>query len=385
MIGIDCLLTGLDKHLFIDNGKTSLLDERPASCDWVGLAQDHSDPGCVLTLLELEGKTLDTATPTRFDKISELLGKRDPWALIHPSRRLWWGIDKLKEATALIEAGDRSYHRDVFVPSTEIFKRLTSWRVEPSIADMDDPMAPSCLSDDGWVAPPMYNRFGTRTGRLTVVGGPRVLTVRQTTRERFVAVDADHLMVSFDFSSLEARVALGLAGKDVAVDVDPYVAIAKLMRIDDRDAAKSATFAALYSDPTDASQRDPRVSTVRRIFKLGEEFGRLKRSMDAGVAVRNLYGRVIPEVTEATLYNNYVQSTGCDVTLLGFCQLERGLSLLGVKPHFLLHDALFASVPVKHLKEAACLAALGVSVSRFKTPFPIKASTTAGRPILKIR
>jgi hypothetical protein len=382
MIGIDRTLTGLDKHLFIDGGKTSLLDERPVSSDWVGLEQDHADLGCVLTLLELEGRTLDTTAPARFDKVSELLGKRDPWALVHPSRRLWWGIDKLKEASALVDSGDRSYHRDVFVPSTEIFKRLTPWRVNPSIVDTDDPMAASCWFEDGWAAPPTYNRFGTRTGRLTVVGGPRVLTVRQATRERFVAVDVDHLMVSFDFSSLEARVALGLAGKEVPVDVDPYVAIAKLMKVDDRDAAKSATFAALYSDPTDASQRDPRVSTVRRIFKLGEAFARLKRSMDTGVAVRNLYGRVIPEATEATLYNNYVQSTGCDVTLLGFCQLERGLSLLGVKPHFLLHDALFASVPVKCLKEAACLASLGVNVPNFKLPFPIKASTTSGRPIV---
>ncbi len=382
MIGIDRSLTSLDKHLFIDGGKTSLLDERPASCDWIGLAQDHADPGCVLTLLQLEGKTLDTVAPVRFDKVSELLGKRDPWALVHPSRRLWWGIDKLKEATALVDSGERSYHRDVFVPSTEIFERLTPWRVDPSIANTDDPMAASCWFEGGWAPPPTYNRFGTRTGRLTVVGGPRVLTVRQASRERFVAVDADHLMVSFDFSSLEARVALGLAGKEVSVDVDPYVAIAKLMNIDDRDVAKSATFAALYSDPTDASQRDPRVSSVRRVFKLGETFASLKRSMDAGAAVRNLYGRVIPEATEATLYSNYVQSTGCDVTLLGFCQLERSLSLLGAKPHFLLHDALFASVPVKHLKEAACLAALGVNVPNFKLPFPIKASTTNGRPIL---
>ena len=47
-----------------------------------------------------------------------------------------------------------------------------------------------------------------------------------------------------------------------------------------------------------------------------------------------------------------------------------------------LRDALFASVPVKHLKEAAHLSALGVNVPNFKLSFPIKASTTCGRPIL---
>lgn len=382
MIGIDRTLCDLEKHVFVGEERPTLSTERLPDSDWIGVHQDFNDPGCVLTLLELEGKTLDITTPTKFDKVSELLGKRNPWALIHPSRRLWWALDKLKEARDLIAACDRSYHRDVFVPSSEIFARLTPWRVDPDATSSDDPMAASCWDGSGWISPPTYNRFGTRTGRLTVTGGPRVLTVRQNTRAFFRAVDDDHLMVQFDFSSLEARCALGLAGRDVPVDVDPYAIIAKLMKIEDRDEAKSSTFAALYSDPTDANQRDPRVSTVRRIFKLGETFSKLKRSMDAGNPVRNLYGRIIPEATEATLYNNYVQSTGCDVTLLGFTQLERGLSLLGCKPHFLLHDALFASVPSKRLKEAAHLSALGVNVPNFKLPFPIKASTTCGRPIL---
>ncbi len=381
MIGIDRRLCGLEKHVTLSDGKASFSAERPPG-DWVGKAQDHADPGCMLTLFELEGKTLDTDPPARFDKVSELLGKRDPWALAHPTRRLWWAVDKMKEANALAEGCRRSYHRDVFVPSTELFSRLKPWRVSPDITASDDPMAASCVGEDGWAAMPTYNRFGTRTGRLTVTEGARVLTVRQATRAFFLAVDPDHLMVQFDFSCLEARVALGIAGKEVPPDADPYAAIAKMMNVEERDEAKRATFAALYSDPTDSTQRDPRVSAVRRAFKLGETFSALKRLTDSGEPTRNLYGRVIPDTLEATLYSNYVQSTGCDVTLLGFRKLEQTLSELGVVPHFLLHDALFASVPVKRLKEAARLSALGVNVPNFKLSFPIKASTTGGRPIL---
>lgn len=382
MIGIDRALADLGKHVTLDAGKAAFSAERPAGGDWIGLAQDHSDPRCLLTLFELEGKTLDTSPPPRFDKVAELFGKRNPWALTHPSRRLWWAVDKMKEANALAAECDRSYHREVFVPSTALFERLKPWRVSPDIAGSDDPMAASCVDDGGWAAMPRYNRFGTRTGRLTVTEGARVLTVRQATRAFFLAVDADHLIVQFDFSCLEARVALGLAGKDVPLNVDPYVAIAKMMGIEDRNEAKRATFAALYSDPTDPNQHDPRVSAVRRAFKLGETFSALKRATDKGEPTRNFFGRVIPDTVEATLYSNYVQSTGCDVTLLGFRQLERSLSELGVIPHFLLHDALFASVPVKRLKEATQLSALGVNVPNFKLSFPIKASTTGGRPIL---
>lgn len=382
MIGIDRALAELDRHLFIGKGKVTSADARPPGCDWIGLAQDHTDPGCLLTLFELENVPFDTSPPTRFDKVSELLGKRNPWALVHPTRRLWWAADKIKEAFTLLSSCDRSYHRDVFTQTTSLFSKLKPWRVNPDIAKSDDPMAASCVGNEGWAAPPEYNRFGTRTGRLTVVEGARVLTVRQGTRAFFEAVDPDHLMVQFDFSCLEARVALGLAGKEVALDADPYAAIAKLMGVGDRDEAKRATFAALYSDPTDANQRDPRVSTVRRIFKLGETFNALKRSIDSGKPTRNFYGRVIPDTVESTLYSNYVQSTGCDVTLLGFKQLEERLDGLRAIPHFLLHDALFASVPAKKLKDASRLAAEGVNVQNFKLPFPIKASTTSGRPIL---
>jgi hypothetical protein len=380
MIGIDGALCGLDKHIVVGD-KTSLAEARPAGCDWVGLSQNHADSGCVLTLLELEGASVDLAPPAGFAKMAATFGKA-PWELVQPSRRFWWGVDKLKETAALVGSTQRSYHRDVFVPCTEVFASLTPWRVDPAMATLDDPMAPSFATADGWVSPPTYNRFGTRTGRLTVTDGPRVLTARQSTRAHLRAVDEDHLMVQFDFSCLEARVALGLAGKEVEPDADPYTAIAKLMNIEERDEAKRATFAALYSDPTAANQRDPRVSLARRVFKLGEYFITLKRSLDEVGSVRNFYGRLIPETIEATVYSNYVQSTACDVTLLGFRELASGLAAMGVKPHFLLHDALFASVPLTMLKDAARFSASGVKVPGFKLPFPIKASTTTGRPIL---
>jgi hypothetical protein len=380
VIGVDRALCGLEKHVVV-NGKTCLVSERPG-CDWVGASKEYADPHCLRTLFELESKEFSVDPPQRYATMATSLGKSDPWELVHPTRRLWWAQDTAKRAERLAAACSRSYQRDVFAPCTAIFERLQPWRVDARVKDSDDANAVSCLTDDGWLHPPTYNRFGTRTGRLTVTEGPRVLTVRHDTRALFRAVDDDHEMLQFDFAALEARCALGLAGRHIDLKDDPYAVIAELMGAKDRDEAKSATFSALYSDPTAKTQKDPRVSKVRRIFKLGETFTSLKRAWQEDGVVRNMYGRVIPDPIEETLYNNYVQSTGADVVMLGFNELEPRLRELGVVVHFLLHDALFASVPKMNVGQASKLAAEGVSVQGFKLLFPIKASRADGRPIV---
>lgn len=381
MIGLDRTLCGLEKHVVV-NGKNSLVEQRPAECDWIGVEKTHSDPHCLRTLFELEAKPFSVDPPTRYATLASFFSKGDAWELVHPTRRLWWAIDTIKQAASLVSSCDRRYQRDVFAPCNALFELLRPWRVDPAVKDSDDVNASTCVSEDGWLNPPTYNPFGTRTGRLTVTEGPRVLTVRHDTRDLFRPIDDDHELVQFDYSALEARVALALAGREVPIDADPYLIIAELMGSKEREKAKSATFSALYSDPTAKTQRDPRVSKVRRIFKLGETFTSLKKSKEESGCVRNFYGRVIPDPIEETLYNNYVQSTGADVVLLGFKQLIPTLLELGAVPHFFLHDALFASVPRSKVREASEIVGRGVSVQDYKLPFPIKASIVGGRPIV---
>lgn len=380
MIGVDRGLCSLEKHV-VTNGKVSLVEERP-DCDWVGIEKDFANAQCLRTLFDLEAKQFSVDPPVRFVAMSKSFGKADPWELVHPTRRLWWAVDLAKSAERLASECERRYHAEVFVPCSSIFQRLRPWRVDPSVKDSSDANASTCVSDDGWLNPPEYNRFGTKTGRLTVTSGPRVLTVRHDTRALFRPIDADHRLLQLDFSALEARCALALAGRDTELEEDPYTTIAELMGSKERDEAKSATFAALYSDPTAKTQKDPRVSKVRRIFKLGETFKRLKDDWKSSGVVRNFYGRVITDPEEATLYNNYVQSTGADVVLMGFTQLEARLRSLGVVSHFLLHDALYVSVPKSTVKEASKLSAEGVTVPGFKLPFPIKATAVDERPIV---
>lgn len=353
---------------------------------WIGSVEAHEDVMCLRTKLRLESRTIDLNPPLEYNKICALLGHPDDtsWRLMNSAKRLAWATRVLRTAEELCLGLDDTYHRETFVPCGEIFSHLKSWRVDNLPSSSEDPNASSFVVQDGnWICPPTYNRFGTRTGRLVVSSGPRVLTVRQSTRERFRSIDDDHILVSLDFSSLEARIALSLAGKQVEVAQDPYQFICDMLRLKTRDEAKNATFSAIYSDPTSDEKIDVKVSMVRRMFKLGEMYSKLsnERAINSG-RVRNLYRRSIDVSGEETLYNNYVQSTGADVVLHGFNSMLKHLEDLKVVPHFLLHDALFASVPRRVIEDVERMCASGVRVPRMDCVFPLKMTVVGERPII---
>ncbi len=303
------------------------------------------------------------------------------WRIVDPMRRLAWARETLRAAEADLALSKDVYQLETFVPCSRVLQSFQPFRVSDDMLTSDDPTALTFQRDeDGLVAPPTYNRFGTRTGRMTVVAGPRVLTARVTTREFLRPIDDDHVLVSWDYSSLEARVALALAGKPAKASQDPYEVIGKAIKLKSRDEAKNATFSAIYSDPTANDRLDVKVSLVRRVFKLGETYIALSAEREANSGrVRNLYGRLIDVTGSETLYNNYVQSTGADVVLLGFLSLLDQVLQMSVVPHFVLHDALFASVPKARLGDLDALGRAGATVPRLGCVFPLKTSIVGER------
>lgn len=368
-------------------GKLEMSSERVPGAKWIGLEADDADPCCLRTLFRLEGRELDTSPPTRYAIARAALGPTSRpeahvvWRIVDPMRRLAWARDTLRSAHAVFEQSKDAYQLETFVPCSRVLSSFQPFRVSDDMLVSDDPTASTFQRDEyGLVAPPTYNRFGTRTGRMTVVAGPRVLTARVTTREFLRPIDDDHVLVSWDYSSLEARVALALAGKPAKASQDPYEVIGKAIKLKSRDEAKNATFSAIYSDPTASDRLDIKVALVRRVFKLGETYIALSDEREANAGrVRNLYGRLIDVTGSETLYNNYVQSTGADVVLLGFLSMLDPLLQMGVVPHFVLHDALFASVPRARLSDLDALGRAGAVVPRLGCVFPLKTSIIGER------
>jgi len=387
VIGLEKSVCSLSKHVFLVDGKLVTSAERLSEARWIGPEADDADPKCLRTLFRLEGRELDTSPPTRYAAARAALSPTsrleagDVWRIVDPTRRLTWARDVLRLSETLAEHTKDAYQVETFVPCTRVLRSFKSFRVSDSMSETDDPAAPTFVRDENdLVAPPVYNRFGTRTGRMTVLAGPRVLTARVATRELMRPVDDDHVLVSWDYSSLEARVALALAGKPAKASQDPYEVIGKAIKLKSRDEAKNATFSAIYSDPTAHDRVDVKVSLVRRVFKLGETYLALsaERAANSG-RVRNLYGRLIDVTGSDMLYNNYVQSTGADVVLLGFLSLLDPILQMGVVPHFVLHDALFASVPRVRLNDFDALGQSGASVPRLECIFPLKTTIVGER------
>ncbi len=381
MIGLDKDICMLSKHVYLNDGKLEMSADRRLEARWIGLNEEESNSQCLRTLFKLEGHEFNIMPPERYlrtwscvNNIKNSLSTNQAWSIVDSSKRLLWIKNTLNVANDLFKQSRTEYQVETFAPSYEVIKSFRPFKVSEEIDNCDDPTASTFVRDkQGFVNPPVYNRFGTRTGRMTISSGARVLTSRISTRNLILPVNEDYALVYLDYSSLEARIALALAGKPATALEDPYEVIGKAINISSRDDAKNATLAAIFSDPTSNEHQDIKVSLVRRVFKLGEMYLKLssERKMNNG-RVRNLYGRLIDVTSHATLYNNYIQSTGADVVLLGLLTLLKPMLQLNIIPHFVLHDALFASVPKNHLSELQAIGLSGVNVPKIDAIFPLK-------------
>lgn len=376
-IGIDKNICKLSKHLVLDDDKFYTVDNKQEDFLWINEHEKHDDINCLTTLFKLERKEIDVLPPVPYTQAYKVLTGENSgaWSIIDSSHKLRWARTRLTQIKNDLEVISSVYHQNSFVPCTKVIESLRPWKVSEKINDSDDPTASTFTVDaNGFTKIPTYNRFGTRTGRLTVVAGPRVLTARQNTRDLLRPISEDHELVSLDYSSLEARIALAIAKKQVSATQDPYEIIAKTINSKSREEAKNATFSALYSDPTNNERVDVKVSLVRRMFKLGETHTKLLEERDkSGGTVRNLYHRLIDVTGESTLYNNYVQSTGADVALHGFLYLLPLFKNLEIVPHFVLHDEIFVSVPKKNISSLSDSIKHGVNVPYLEDCiFPLK-------------
>jgi hypothetical protein len=223
--------------------------------------------------------------------------------------------------------------------------------------------------DDGYARLPVYDRFKSVTGRLSIVSGPDILTLKREHRNVLVPSDRDMSLLYVDFAALEARVVLYEAGGHCERD-DLYEELGREIGFP-RDAVKHAVISMLYGSSQESlretltgmssEELSVFIKRVKTVFGVKELLTRVKkRFLDEGF-VFNRYGRPIKieQPQDRLLVNYYAQSTGVDVSLLGFHSLlktfeDKGL---GVRPLFLLHDALVIEVPTKNVS----------SVKRVKT------------------
>lgn len=400
---IDAHLLGTERHLVSASSGFSWSVTVPNDT-WhlSGNVKPESD-WCLDTVLRLGSVKIDTSPPARFTTAMSTfqsgsnIGQQIPWQKVMPVRAHRDFVKGLLEQ--VVVAMDKlplGYYRSSWVPGNGVIRSLRTAKVNSALfqqlvdAKVGNVTAVKSFAPDhnGFAAPVTYDRFGALTGRLTVTQGPMILTLKREYRTLLKPND-DGCIVSLDFAALEVRVMLYEAGRSCQ-DPDLYAMIGRDIG-HDRKAVKGAVISELYGSSKymlgktlgiNGRELDAFVNKIKAYFNTPELLKRIKAQFYETGHVINRYGRpvLIDDPLDHVFMNYYAQSTGVDVSLLGFSQIVERLekSAPGVRPLFLLHDALILDVPTKHLETVMSIKS--VTVPGYVQAFPLKAERLACTP-----
>lgn len=379
-----CAGSGYSWHLTVPNGTWHLSGRIKPDSDW-----------CLDTAMRLGNAKLDLVPPVRFANSMAIVSSGSnpnlpvPWQKVMPARAHRAFVQGIVDQVAVaISKLPVDYYRGTWVPGNAVIRSLLPAKIDANrwqalvIAGVGNVKAVETFKPDarGHACPVTYDRFGSLTGRLTVTHGPSILTLKREHRDMIVP-ETDGYIVSIDFAALEARVLLYEAGRS-CVEPDLYSMIARELGYD-RKAVKGAVISELYGSSKcalgkvlgiEGRELNAFVKKVKAYFNTSVLLKRIKSQFYETGYVINRYGRpvLIDDPLDHIFINYYAQSSGVDVTLLGFSLLVARLAkeAPGVRPLYLLHDALILDVPKQHL--ATVMALKSVVVPGYVQVFPVK-------------
>ena len=149
----------------------------------------------------------------------------------------------------------------------------------------------------------------------------------------------------------------------------------------DRDTVKIAVISELYGSSKRAiglrlglagKMLEDFIELIQSYFKTANLRKRLKEEFIQTGKIRNRFGRPLDldDPQDHLFINTYTQSTGVDVSLLGFKKIADDLGLDGIRPLFVLHDALILDVRSDRIKDVENY--MTVSIPTYEHQFPLK-------------
>lgn len=316
-------------------------------------------------------------------------GNSISWSACIPSR-VW--KRRVREAAThlwrLFAEKDNSYYISTHVRNREVLEALERPAIDTAILsrrveESNENNARALLKfkpDSQGLCPRLsYSLSSSVTGRMTISGGPNVLTMKKSDRKIFKSRHSDGVLVEIDISSAEPRVALSLFGKSIPGDVYTEVSKRAGMKMT-REDAKIATLSALYgashhtlksriSNPGDSINLLETVKSyfgVHHIEKLIQE-----QHQELGY-IKNTHGRKI--FSDPPSLNHFIQSSAVDTSFDVFSSLlekidERGIS---ATPIFLIHDAIGIDVKKSDLKALKEICKNGLESSTINTCLQVR-------------
>lgn len=392
-ICFDAALLGTKRHLLVFNDQCAWVDDVPTDA-WHFSGHEKIDSDhCFDTLLALNHVTIDVLPPEKFVNAMATLTNETqiPWAYVLPTDDHRAFMKRLvTEAKVILPTLTKTYYENTWTHQCRLLTTLQPAKIDVcrfdevrSLNPMNSKVIDSFAPKHGDFAERVtYNRFASRTGRLTVATGPNILTIKREYRDVLRSSFDGGKILYVDFAALEPHVLLYEAnGRCDAPDMYMYIADTMFKGTASRDAIKVAVISEMYGSGKrqleerlgiQGDELDEFVHNVQFLFKTDVLKKRVKAEFYTRGFITNRHGRRIEIDTplDHIFVNSYIQSTGVDVSLLGFIEVMRRLESPGVRPLFILHDALIIDVARDQLNEA--LAIKSVKVPGYVQKFPVK-------------
>lgn len=394
---IDSRIIGTEKHFVCSGSGYSWVNNVPNST-WhlSGQIKPNSD-WCLDTVFKLSNENPNLSPASNVvDSVNLVLSNHDvtsfniPWRYFLSSNAHKTFIKNIvDQVSGSINRVSTKYYKETWVPGDDVLRSLVPAKIDikkwQSLIDdhVGNVHVVKTFKPDvsGFAPPVTYNRFGTLTGRLTVSSGPNILTLKKELRNIIIPDEQDGCIMYVDFAALEARVLLYEAGKRCDAE-DLYNSIAIELGYD-RKKIKAAVISELYGISkyvlgqtlqVEEKELNKIVSRIKNYFSTEKLLKRIKEQFVKNGFITNRYGRpiVVDEPLDHIFINYYAQSTGVDVTLLGFSKIVNDLKINAphVKPLYSLHDALLLYVPKIHIDYVESIKT--INVPGYVQPYNLK-------------
>jgi len=359
---IDSSNFGKDKHLAYDGKNYFWTSEIKEDC-FVMCGNPESKYAIehVCSLLDIEAPSiLDENQKKSFEELN-VLSKKIPAIFIYTAEDFKKRLKKVTEwASELHENLDEYSYLSVFKRELDLLQGM-----EPALFDstsfnrwclgkkIDKKLKNSFSVDrSGFLKKSVYNNFSTRTGRIVTHSGPQFLTAQKEIRGFLKSRYPKGKIVQLDFVSLEPRVALYAAKNSFVEDVYSMFNKVYFDNSLERSQIKKLVLCALYGAGTRTLKKilpenispSKAVKNVRESMNFYELVKSKKKELENDSTMTNFFGRKITPSSsrDSIIFNNWVQSSAVDVSLIGFCDLIERFKKSNFKfnPLFLIHDAL---------------------------------------------
>ena len=396
---ISSTILGSEKHIVVSSDGYTTTSKDPKDVWFLNGVIDPNKPLCLDSALRLAGIVIQVNPPERWYKPMQFLTSgsievKIPWPQVMPSAPYKQFVKSLiKSISDTIDKLPKDYYVSSWGPGGRFLSSLKAAKVDMNLykeacdsVDRDSGALETFKpGPGGFLTPITYDRFATRTGRLKVSSGPNILTLKKEHRKLLKSNFPGGYICSIDFSALEARIILAETGKEFD-GPDLYAKIARELfgGTIDRDIVKGAVISELYGSSKhtlglrlgiSGSKLDEFVGTIREYFETQHLKKRLKEEYSLTSKIKNKYGRPLelPEPQDHLLVNTFAQSTGVDVSLLGFKNVVEQLGTDGIRPLFVLHDALILDVREDRIKDVEGIKS--TIVPGYSSKFPLKFET----------